>query len=417
MIRNAIKKAFGMRALSTTWKNMDNYYKYDFTNKMEFIDHTMRFPVFRAMDLEGNVFDKKYEIGDKETLTKILNMMVTHREMDKVYLSLHRQGRITFYMATLFEEAIGPCIGAGTKPQDTGLLQYREQGFIMWKGYTPREILHAVKGTTKDFNKGKCLVFIYANPERGILPSSALIGSKIGHAAGAGYAYRVNKEDKIIVNFFGEGASSEGDFHAGLNFASTLGSQTLFVCRNNGYAISTPIYDQYAGDGVAPRGIGYGMPAIKVDGCDPLAILYATKQARQMIMDRKGPVMIETYSYRGGDHSTSDSSDAYRTKEVKEKLKPYIDSIGDPIIRLRKYMEKKGWLNNSEEYVTKFGEQVRAECLEIAKEVDATPHPHWKEMLEGVYKENPWHIKEQHQELEEHINKHPECFPLSSFSK
>lgn len=125
-------------------------------------------------------------------------------------------------------------------------------------------------------------------------------------ASGSGYKYRINNEDRIAVTYFGEGAASEGDFHPALNFAATLRSQTLFYCRNNMYAISTPIDDQYAGDGIAVRGVAYGMPTIRVDGNDLFAIYCATEEARRLIIKDKMPVLIEAISYRQGNHSTSD---------------------------------------------------------------------------------------------------------------
>jgi 2-oxoisovalerate dehydrogenase E1 component alpha subunit len=415
MIRNLLKKTLGSGVRCISWKNMDNYYNYPFTNKPEWIDHTVRFPIFRAMDLEGNVFDPKYEVIDKATAQRILDTMIIHRETDKILLNMHRQGRITFYMATLLEEAIGPAIGSAIKNDDQIILQYREQGIMLWRGFTHSEMMHHVKGTNKDSVKGKALVFHYAEPKLGILPVSAPIGSKIGHATGLGYAFRTKKEDKIAVCFFGEGAASQGDFHAGLNFAATLGSQVLYVCRNNCYAISTPIEDQYAGDGIAPRGIGYGIPSLKVDGCDPLAIHYATAVARKMIMERKGPVMIETYSYRGGDHSTSDSSATYRTKEVMKKLQPYLDAIGDPIIRMGKYLEKKGWLKSYKDHVVSLSEKTKADCQKIAKEVDAAPFSDYHTMFKDVYAETPWNLKEQQEELDAHLKKYHESYPMDNY--
>jgi 2-oxoisovalerate dehydrogenase E1 component alpha subunit len=367
------------------------------------------------MDLEGNILDPKYEILDKPTATKILDLMITHRETDKILLNMHRQGRITFYMSTLYEEGIGPGIGCGINNDDPVVLQYREQGIMLWRGFTNAEMMHHVKGSNKDYVKGKALVFHYANPKLGVLPVSAPIGSKIPHAAGLGYSFRTQKEDKIACCFLGEGAASQGDFHAALNFAATLGSQTLFVVRNNCYAISTPIEDQYAGDGVAPRGIGYGIPALKVDGCDPIALVYAAREARKMIMERKGPVMLETYSYRGGDHSTSDSSAMYRTKEVMKKLQPFLDAIGDPVIRLGKYMEKKGWLTSYTDSIARISKEVNEECKKLATEVNDTPHPDYRTMFKDVYSYEPWNLKEQSAELDAHLKKHQDAYPIENY--
>ena len=171
---------------------------------------------------------------------------------------------------------------------------------------------------------------------------SSPLTTQLPQASGAGYKYRINGEDKVAVTYFGEGAASEGDFHPALNFAATLRCQTLFYCRNNMYAISTPIDDQYAGDGIAIRGIAYGMPTLRVDGNDIFAIYAATKQAREMIIRDKRPVLIEAMSYRIGDHSTSDFSAAYRTEEEMKKWKSLIDNFSNPIHRLEKYLLNEG---------------------------------------------------------------------------
>lgn len=164
----------------------------------------------------------------------------------------------------------------------------------------------------------------YGSRDLNICTVSSPLGTQIPNASGAGYNYRVSGDDRIAVTYFGEGAASEGDFHSALNFASTLRCQTLFICRNNGYAISTPIDDQYAGDGIAPRGLSYGMPTIRVDGNDVLAVSIATQKARQLIMKEKRPVLMETMSYRGGDHSSSDASANYRNEKEMQKWQKYL---------------------------------------------------------------------------------------------
>jgi|Transcript_3490 2-oxoisovalerate dehydrogenase E1 component alpha subunit len=155
---------------------------------------------------------------------------------------------------------------------------------------------------------GKQMPIHYGSRDMNIVTVSSPLCTQVPQASGAGYNYRVRGDDRIAVTYFGEGAASEGDFHPALNFAATLRCQTLFYCRNNMYAISTPIDDQYAGDGIVARGVAYGMPSIRVDGNDLFAIYFATKQAREIIIREKRPVLIEAISYRVGDHSTSDFS-------------------------------------------------------------------------------------------------------------
>ncbi len=416
-VRQLSKIAGVRRFANCPWKMMDYYYNYDFTNKMEMIDHKMRFPLFRAMDLEGNVLAPEYEINDKEYLTKVLELMVTCREMDTVYNNAQRQNRVTFYMTGTYEEAANlGCITA-VKPQDALFLQYREFPMIMWRGITPKEILDNAKGNCKDVLLGKCFPLMHARPELNIFSTSAPLGDRNPHSAGAGYYFRTKGMDKIAVCVFGDGSASEGDVHASMNFASTLGSQTLFFCRNNAYAISTFREDQYAGDGIAPRAIGYGMPAIKVDGCDLLAVYHAVKKAREMIMERKGPVLVEAYTYRGGDHSTSDSANSYRGGPNMKEVTKYQASLGDPVTRLAAYMQKKNIMPDVKDFMKKTTERVKADCLANLRSLDDSKMPPYPIMFDGVYKEEPWNITEQRAELEEHLLKHPDVYPLKDFPK
>lgn len=182
----------------------------------------------------------------------------------------------------------------------------------------------------------------YGSDELNICTVSSPLCTQVPQASGAGYKYRINNENKVAVTYFGEGAASEGDFGPALNFAATLRCQTLFYVRNNMYAISTPIDDQYAGDGIAVRGVSYGIPTIRVDGNDIFAVYAATKKAREMIIKEKRPVMIEAISYRQGDHSTSDFSQAYRDTEEMKKWNHLLNEFKCPIYRLEKYLISKG---------------------------------------------------------------------------
>jgi len=201
---------------------------------------------------------------------------------------------------------------------------------------------HQLTGNHKDFGQGKQMPIHYGSKEHNICTVSSPLCTQVPQASGSGYKYRINNEDRIAVTYFGEGAASEGDFHPALNFAATLRSQTLFYCRNNMYAISTPIDDQYAGDGIAVRGVAYGMPTIRVDGNDLFAIYCATEEARRLIIKDKMPVLIEAISYRQGNHSTSDQADRYRDEEAMKKWNDLIAQISSPIERLEKYMKNQG---------------------------------------------------------------------------
>lgn len=412
-----VSKTAGARAFSNCpWKMMDNYYNYDFTNKMSMIDHTVRFPLFRVLDLEGNVLAPEYEITDKDYLTKALELMVTCREMDIVYNNAQRQNRVTFYMTGTYEEAANIGAISALSSQDALFLQYREFPMLMWRGVTPLEILDNAKGNCKDRLLGKCFPLMHARPDLNVFSTSAPLGDRHPHAAGAGYFFRAQKMDKLAMCVFGEGSASEGDFHASVNFAATLGAQTLFYCRNNCYAISTFREDQYAGDGIAPRGIGYGVPAIKVDGNDLFAVYHTVKKARQMVMERKGPVLVEAYTYRGGDHSTSDSAASYRQGPKMDAVNNYLAKMGDPLTRLAGYMRKKKVLPDVDAFMKQTAEKVKADCMKNLRSLDEYKMPPYKTMFEGVYEQEPWNIKEQRDELEEHLKKHGSLYPLKEFT-
>jgi len=409
------RKAFSSMGASQPWKIWDNYYNYDFHDKMEFIDHKIRFPLFRVMDLEGKILAPQYETLGKEELLKFWHIMNTTREMDVVYNNAQRQNRITFYMTSTYEEAASLGAISAIKNDDALFFQYREFPMLMYRGLTPLNYLHNLKGSAADGVKGRCLPLMNTDPTKNIFPVSAPLGNRNPHASGAGYHFRVKGQDRIAFCVFGEGSASEGDFHASLNFAATLGAQTLFFCRNNSYAISTFRHDQYAGDGVAPRCIGYGMPAIKVDGSDIFAVHAAVKKAREMIIERKGPVLVEAYTYRGGDHSTSDSAASYRKPDIMKHVDKYFASIGDPIQRLGKYLQSKGYLSDYKASIKELAEKTRADCLSNLKTIDATKFPPYNKLFDDVYSEMTWNVKEQREELNELIKKHPEAYPVKEF--
>lgn len=230
----------------------------------------------------------------------------------------------------------------------------------------------------------------YGTKDMNIVTVSSPLCTQVPQATGAGYNFRIRGEDRVAVTYFGDGAASEGDFHSAMNFAATLRAQTMFFCRNNMYAISTPIDDQYAGDGIAARGIAYGMHTIRVDGNDLFAVYAATSKAREIIVKEKKPVLIEAISYRVGDHSTSDFSQRYRNDEEMKKWADLIKKFGNPIARFEGYLKKRGMLTD------KHTENLRAEAKnavrDALKEATSTLLPPIDSLFEDVYNEVPKHL-------------------------
>jgi 2-oxoisovalerate dehydrogenase E1 component alpha subunit len=226
-----------------------------------------------------------------------------------------------------------------------------------------------------------------------IVPVSSPIASKIPHVAGSAYAQKLKKDKAISVAYFGEGATSEGDFHAGVNFAAVTKAPAIFFCRNNGYAISTPSTMQFASDGIAPKGVGYGILALRCDGNDFFAVHETVSRARAHALQGKGPVIVEAMTYRLGAHSTSDDPTGYRTREEEDSWWARC-----PIKRLRLYLEEQGLWSEKKEETLKEG--LKQEVDEAVAKAKVTPPPPMHSMIEDVYFEVPQALKEQLAEVE-----------------
>lgn len=176
------------------------------------------------------------------------------------------------------------------------------------------------------------------------------------------------------------------------------------------YAISTPIDDQYAGDGIAVRGVAYGMPTIRIDGNDLFAVYHATKKAREIIIAEKRPVLIEAISYRVGDHSTSDFSQTYRHPEEMKKWDDLLAKFSDPISRLEKYLLKQKVITTEDN--AKLRHDAKMSVRDSLKNAIGIRKPDIDQLFEGVYDQVPDHIEEQRQQLKSHLRKHPEPYNL-----
>lgn len=216
-------------------------------------------------------------------------------------------------------------------------------------------------------------------------------------------------EDSTIVPgvaaaYFGEGAASEGDFHAALNVAATQDLPVIFVCRNNGFAISTPASEQYRGDGISSRGAGYGIETLRVDGTDIFAVYEATKQARQKALEGGGrPILLEFMSYRISHHSTSDDSTAYRSRD---EVAHWQSARRNPIARLKKWLEHKDlW---SEEQDKELRAQLRKDIIRELTAAEKERKPALRAVFDDVYAELTEEQEAQRLELIRIMKKYPQ---------
>lgn len=375
-------------------------------------------PTYRILDQEGQIVDKERappDISNEEAL-KIYKDMVTVSIMDLIMFDAQRQGKISFYMVSAGEEGIAVGSASSLNPRDPIFAQYREHGVFQYRGFTPDNFMAQLFATKDDPGQAINMPVHYGSKELHIHTISSPLATQIPHASGAAYAVKMQdmqnptEDPRVVACYFGEGAASEGDFHAALNIAATRACPVLFICRNNGYAISTPTLEQYRGDGIASRGVGYGIDTIRVDGNDVLAVREVTKYARDLALKDGGkPVLIEAMSYRISHHSTSDDSFAYRAKVEVEDWK----RRDNPITRLRKYLEGKGiW---SEEKEKELRADMRKKILDAYRKAEKEKRPPIGTLMKNVYAEPTEEQIEQMGKLRKIVEKYPNEYDVSGF--
>jgi 2-oxoisovalerate dehydrogenase E1 component alpha subunit len=324
--------------------------------------------------------------------------------MDQLFYDAQRQGRMSFYMTNIGEEAEQVGSSAATEISDVMFGQYREAGAFLWRGFTMDQVADQLFSNQFGHGKGRQMPVHYGSKELNIQTISSPLATQIPQATGAAYALKLNGAQNCVICYFGDGAASEGDFHAALNFAATLECPVLFFCRNNGIAISTQVKEQYRGDGIASRAAGYGMDAIRVDGNDLFAVYEATKAAREKCVSESRPILIEAMSYRGGHHSTSDDSTRYRSIDEISHWREH----NNPITRVRLYMEAKGIWNNDKE--TDLRVQCRKKVLQAISRAEAIPKPSVEELFNDVLDEHSYQLKQQREELKDHLKLYPDKY-------
>ena len=345
---------------------------------------------------------------------KVYEVMVRVEEMDKLFLMAQRQGRLSFYLSSTGEEGVAVGAASALDAGDVILAQYREQGALAWRGFTLEQFADQCYGNLDGHAKGRQMPIHYGAARLNWQTISSPLATQLSHATGVALALktraRVAREDgdddpprNCAVAFFGEGAASEGDFHAALNFAATLAAPCLFVCRNNGYAISTPSREQMRGDGIASRAPGYGAHALRVDGNDALAVREAVAAARALCVRESAPVIVEAVTYRLAHHSTSDDSTRYRPVE---EIRAHAEGGRHPIARLRAYMHARGWWADDDEQRLRAAERAAVQRALERGEAKGPPSRHT--LFEDVFDEMPVELRRQRDELEQHLAEFPD---------
>lgn len=349
----------------------------------------------RVLDEDGRAVGPWDPSLDRDALVSGLRDLVTVRAFDAAMLRAHRQGKTSFYMVSLGEEAVSCAHRRALTDGDMAFPTYRQQGLLVAAGYPLVDMMNQVLSNSHDPIKGRQLPVFYTSREKGFFSISGNLATQYVQAVGWAMAAAIRGEPHIASAWIGEGATAESDFHSALLFASVYNAPVVFNIVNNQWAIST---HERVARGQAPsfahRGLGYGLPGLRVDGNDYLAVHAATSWAAERARSGAGPCVIEWVTFRAGAHSTSDDPDAYRPRSMAEGW-----PFGDPVERLAQHLDvAHGW-HGREELEASVAEQVDSALAEAESygtvkngpwsppgsmfdDVFATPTPHLVEQRE-----------------------------------
>ena len=369
------------------------------TNATALATRDLAYGLVRVIDDSGTAVGPWDPKLDADTLRQGLRAMLLTRVFDDRMFKAQRQGKTPFYMKCTGEEAVAVAQALALNRDDMCFASYRQQGLLIARGWPIFDMMCQIYSNTLDRLKGRQLPVLYSAREAGFFSLSGNLGTQFPQAVGWAMASAYKRDTKIAAAWIGEGASAEGDFHQALTFAAVYRAPVILNLVNNQWAISS---SQGVAGGeeatFASRAVGFGFPGIRVDGNDFLAVHAVTRWAAERARGNHGPTLIEHFTYRVAPHSTSDDPARYRPGDEHEHW-----PLGDPVLRLKAHLEKIGAWDDA---------RHAALIAEIEAEVDAAnrkaqklgvhgggPHHDSSTMFEDVYKEMPWHLREQQAEL------------------
>jgi len=317
----------------------------------------------------------------EEILLRLYRGMLLARKFDERLLNLQRQGRIGTFPPVSGQEAAHLGAAAALRPSDWFVPAFRETAAEIWRGRSLESIIIYNNG----FNEGVDI------PESSNdFPVSVPVGSQILHAVGLAWAARYRQKDDVAMAFFGDGATSEGDFHEGLNFAGVFQVPAIFICQNNHWAISLPRSKQTRAKTLAQKALAYGMPGIQVDGNDILAVHVAANEAVDRARSGGGPTLIECVTYRMAVHTTADDPKRYRAEKEVEEWKNR-----DPITRFQKYLSEKGLLSEekTDAMTSEVMDEIQSAVDQAEKQMKKLGNP--IDMFDHIYAEMSPYLKAQ----------------------
>ena len=336
-----------------------------------------------VLDEQGNVDETLMPALSPDQIKGLYEHMVLTRHLDERMFKLQRQGRLGTFARVTGQEGAHVGAALALTPADWLVPAFRELGALLLRGMKPENILQFWAGDERGYA---------LPPGSRTLPVAIPVGTHMLHAVGIGWAMKHKGEKAAALTFFGEGATSEGDFSEAMNMAAVFHVPVVLFCQNNQWAISVPYEKQTASSSVAQKALGYGMTGVQVDGNDAFAVYRVTSEALARARNGGGPTLVEAYTYRVSDHTTSDDSRRYRSDDEVERWKQR-----DPILRLALYMRKQGMLDDVSEARTHAEAEETVGAAVTAFEAMSAPGP--EEIFKHVFAEITEPLAEQRSAL------------------
>ena len=314
-----------------------------------------------------------------ETCLAMYRGMLTIRMLDERLMIMQREGRVGFYADARGQEASVIAPVAAIESGDWIVPSHREGGAALYRGLPIRTFVAQVFGNANDIGKGRQMPVHPAAP-RGLrfLPMSSSVATQLPQATGIAWAAKIKRDKTVVLAYLGEGATSAEDFHAGLNFAAVFKAPVVFVCVNNGWAVSTPASAQSASETFAVKALAYGIPGVRVDGNDVFAVYAATREAADRARRGDGPTLIEAVTYRLGAHSSSDDPDRYRPAA---EVASWADK--EPLIRFRAWLRATGLLDDAR--TSALAAELEHEIRDAIAAEEGVPAPDLRTLIQDVY--------------------------------
>jgi pyruvate dehydrogenase E1 component alpha subunit/2-oxoisovalerate dehydrogenase E1 component alpha subunit len=326
------------------------------------------------------------------TLLGMYREMRRMRLLEQRMVAMQRQGRIAFYGTCTGQEATPIATAFAAEDRDWIFPALRESAIMLVRGFPLTKYLAQVFGNELDVLKGRNMPSHMASRQVNQVSWSSCIGPQIPQAAGAAWAAKLRGDSIVTIGFLGDGATSQPDFHNGMNFAAVFRLPCVLICQNNHWAISVPTSRQTASLTIAVKAKAYGLPGVRVDGNDVLAVYRAVHDAIARARSGAGATFIEAVTYRMGAHSTSDDPTRYRSTEEVERW-----AAKDPIARFRRHLERRGLLDEAR--AETLDREIESEIGRAIDQVEGLPPPARETLFDDVYAKRPWHLEEQKKEL------------------